>query len=268
MRHSAQQERALGFAASALRAGAGDDIAALTTAGSKRRFRLSGSNLRLIVIFVIVLSLAGVIGVLSQRSVEVAAVPPCESDVSEGASQDPGSQSTASGASGGTSAEEADAGSGQPSSIVVYVSGAVNSPGVVTVSGQSRINDALQAAGGSTDDAELAAVNLAQRIEDGQHIHIPAVGEEPPADAGGGGGSEVSGSSVGAGAEGGNSGAVNINTADLAQLQTIPGVGPVTAQAILSWREANGKFETVDQLIEVKGIGSKTLESLRPYVRV
>lgn len=145
--------------------------------------------------------------------------------------------------------------------ILAHVSGHVNEPGVVRLQPPARVVDAVEKAGGPTEEADLALINLAQPIEDGAHIHVPAQGERSP----------VAGIVDGAGVANGSQQmetTVNINLATQSELETIPGVGPVTAQAIVSWRESNGAFTSVDQLIEVNGIGPKTLEQLREHVRV
>lgn len=157
--------------------------------------------------------------------------------------------------------------------IVVYVSGAVARPGVVEVKANSRINDAIKAAGDALTEADLTRVNLAQLIHDGEQIHIPKVGENldnslaPGVQgdylAGVGGSSADSGSTPAAGET-----KINLNRATLAQLEQIPGVGPVTAQEILAWREKNGSFKSVEQLLQISGIGEKTLAKIQPYVEL
>ena len=141
--------------------------------------------------------------------------------------------------------------------IVVHVSGAVGEPGVVRLPGRARVDDALRAAGGATEEADLSAVNLARPLADGEQIHVPVPGEEPrtlpdgPADAA----AEPSDSADGA--------PIDLNTADAAELEELPGVGPAIAQRILEHREKNGPFTSVDGLLEVSGIGPATLEEIR-----
>jgi competence protein ComEA len=156
--------------------------------------------------------------------------------------------------------------------LVVHVSGAVAAPGVVRLAPGSRVDDALRAAGGANGEADLAAVNLARPVIDGEQIHVPVPGEEPPAaqapaasapgDGAAGGSADAHGGGSGAG------GAIDLNTASAAELEGLPGVGPAIAQRIIDHREQNGPFESVDQLQEVSGIGPATLEKLRDRATV
>ncbi len=142
--------------------------------------------------------------------------------------------------------------------VVVHVVGQVREPGLQRLPPGSRVADALAAAGGATRGADLARVNLARVLVDGEQVVVPAPGDPDPPGApaaGTGGGS-------GAGAP------VSLNTADLAGLDTLPGVGPVLAQRIVDWRSQHGRFTSVDELGEVSGIGEKLLERLRPLVTV
>jgi competence protein ComEA len=137
--------------------------------------------------------------------------------------------------------------------LYVHVLGAVLRPGVYQFSDGERVVDAIAAAGGFTPAADLQAVNLARFLSDGEQILVPLQGEAPPA---------------GGPAEGAPAGKVNLNTASSADLETLPRIGPATAQRILAWRETNGRFATVDDLLDVPGIGDKTFESLRELVTV
>ena len=145
--------------------------------------------------------------------------------------------------------------------VVVHVVGKVRRPGLQRLPPGSRVADALEAAGGTVKGADLARVNLARVLVDGEQVVVPAPGDpDPPgAPAPGGGGSS-------GGTDSGSAGPVSINTADLAALDTLPGVGPVLAQRILDWRAEHGRFTTVDELGEVSGIGEKLMERLRPLV--
>jgi competence protein ComEA len=148
--------------------------------------------------------------------------------------------------------------------VVVHVAGAVVSPGVRRLPPGSRVTDALDAAGGALPGADLPRINLAAPLVDGQQVYVPKPGEEAPVAAG-------SGLPGGAGA--GSGGAVpgtpvDLNTATAEQLDTLPGVGPATAAAIIEHREQHGPFTSVDQLLDVRGIGEAKLEQLRDLVSV
>jgi competence protein ComEA len=145
--------------------------------------------------------------------------------------------------------------------LQVYVSGAVINPGVYTLRAGARLVDALAAAGGATAEADLAAVNLARRVRDEEHYHVPRVGEAPPA---GSGGEDEAG---GAPALAGNR-PINLNTASVDLLVTLPGIGPSKAKAIVDYRRRNGPFKSVDEIINVPGIGPSTYELIRPLVTV
>ena len=137
-------------------------------------------------------------------------------------------------------------------SLYVHVSGAVNAPGLYVLHADARVVDAVAAAGGLAEDAEAAGVNLARPVSDGEQVIVPRVGEAPAAGP------------AGVTADG----RVNLNSADEGALDTLPGVGPAIAGRIIEWREANGRFASVDDLLSVSGIGPKMLESLRDLVTV
>lgn len=154
--------------------------------------------------------------------------------------------------------------------IFVHVLGAVHDSGLYELAADSRVVDAVGAAGGMTRKADETRVNLARFLVDGEQLYVPEVGEDDvPASGGASGGA----SGADGGATGGTGAAspaapVNINTADAATLETLPRVGPAMAARIIEWREANGGFATVDDLLAVTGIGEKTLEALRALVTV
>jgi competence protein ComEA len=149
-----------------------------------------------------------------------------------------------------------------PQPIVVYVLGAVQRPGVYSLAPDSRVIDAIQAAGGFSENATVSEVNVARRLEDGQRLEIPGTGLLPtPAFVIGSGGLFLTPTPF-------EGELVNINTADLTLLQTLPGIGPTTAQRIIDYREENGPFQIVDDLLKVAGIGPVTLDKLRPLVTV
>jgi competence protein ComEA len=188
-------------------------------------------------------------------------------------------------ASSATPRSSASPGAGQPGGpdrpLVVSVVGLVHTPGLVTLAPGARIADALQAAGGPVNGADTIGLNMARMLSDGEQIVVglaPARGQPP-----------ALGSSVTSGSPSGPSGTsgpgapagpvsgpakpkagevINLNTATAEQLDALPGVGPVTAAAIVTWRQAHGRFTSVDQLADVDGIGPARLEKLRALVRV
>lgn len=154
--------------------------------------------------------------------------------------------------------------------VVVSVVGLVNKPGLVTLAPDARIADAVSAAGGALDGADLLGLNLARHVTDGEQV---VVGVRMPAGQPDALGSSVSGGPASGPAASSASAAppsapVDLNSATVDELDALPGVGPVTAAAIVAWRESNGKFTSVDQLSEVDGIGTARLEKLRSLVRV
>jgi competence protein ComEA len=155
---------------------------------------------------------------------------------------------------------EPESGSGGP--IVVHVSGAVVRPGLVHLPGTARVAQALEAAGGTTPDADLDRLNLAARIADGERLHVPRRGEVVheellPSGPGGAGSAATGAGSI-----------VDLNRATVEQLEALPGIGPATAQAIVDHRARHGPFRSVAQLLQVRGIGEAKLAALRPRVRV
>lgn len=166
---------------------------------------------------------------------------------------------TVGGASGsGTPGTSSGSAPGPP--LVVHVVGQVRHPGLVRLGKGARVADAVAAAGGATRRAELAAINLARPVVDGEQIVVPAPGEAVPS-AGPG---TASGGGVGASP----ASPVNLNAAGLADLDSLPGIGPVLAQRILDWRAEHGRFTSVDELGEVVGIGDRLLQQLRSKVAV
>ena len=139
-----------------------------------------------------------------------------------------------------------------PASLYVHVSGAVAAPGLYVLHVGARVVDAIAAAGGFAADAERNGVNLARPLSDGEQLAVPVAGAAPAASTG-----------PAAGA-----GRVNLNTADAEALDTLPRIGPATAERIIAWRDDNGGFTSVEDLLAVPGIGDKMLESLRDQVTV
>lgn len=147
---------------------------------------------------------------------------------------------------------EADGGGGQ---VTVHVAGAVRRPGVYRLHSGARVNHAVRLAGGALPRADLTQVNLAQEVEDGRQIIVPL--KLPAAAAGG---------SAGGGVAAVPAGPINLNTATLEQLDTLDGIGPLTAQKILDYREEHGGFGNVEELDQVPGIGEATMAALRDKV--
>jgi competence protein ComEA len=161
----------------------------------------------------------------------------------------PAAAATASAAATSTSAE----------TLVVHVAGAVRRPGLVRLPAGARVADAVAAAGGAARNAELASVNLARPVVDGEQLVVLARGQGPA----------VAAPPPSGGSAAGPSGApIDLNSATLEQLDTLPGVGPVLAQRILDWRAEHGRFGSTDELREVSGIGEATFADIKPLVRV
>ena len=144
--------------------------------------------------------------------------------------------------------------------LVVHVLGAVRRPGLVKLPESSRVQDAIDAAGGLTDRADPGELNLAQLIADGQQLVIGTTSD--PA------GEVRDGRESGSGGGSAGTATLDLNRASQAELEELPGVGPVTAGAILSWRQQHGRFSRIEELQEVDGIGPKTYAQIAPHVRV
>jgi len=146
--------------------------------------------------------------------------------------------------------------SATPSPILVYVTGAVAEPETtVRIPHNSRVQDAIDAVGGVTEDGDLSRVNLAAIIHDGDQIHVPILGDD----------SEEAGVIPALPTRSGGP-VIYINTAAAEELQRLPGIGAVIANRIIAYREANGPFSSVEQLGEVEGIGEATLEQIAPFI--
>ena len=144
--------------------------------------------------------------------------------------------------------------------LVVHVLGAVRHPGLVKLGENSRVQDAIDAAGGLARRADPGELNLAQPLADGQQLVIGTKGDPAGEVRNGGESGTGSGSSA--------TSTLDLNHANQAQLEELPGVGPVTAQAILTWRQQHGRFNRIEELQEVDGIGPKTYAQIAPHVRV
>lgn len=152
--------------------------------------------------------------------------------------------------------------------VVVHVVGAVRQPKLVELPSHARVGDALEAAGGPTEDADLGRINLARVVSDGEQVYVPREGEEIPSEIAGPA-TGVESSPSGPGAEASGDGAlVNINTASESELDELPGVGPAIAARIVEHRTTNGPFSNIEQLQDVKGIGPAIFEELRERISI
>lgn len=149
----------------------------------------------------------------------------------------------------------------EPSQLVIDVKGAVEKPGLYTLEVGSRVNDAVEAAGGLTSQADPKSINLAQKLSDEAVVYVASKDENISVVA-----STTASSAMSQDEK--STSLVNLNTATEADLQTISGIGAKRASDIIAYREANGGFKSVDDLNNVSGIGDKTMESIRPYVTV
>ena len=160
-----------------------------------------------------------------------------------------GEESEAASVAAGPSAPQS---SGEHADVVVYVSGAVASPGVLTLPATSRVIDAITAAGGATPEADLESINLARILVDGEQIRVGVVGESPPP------------ASAGTGTDA--QACVRLATATETELQTLPGIGPALATRIISYRATHPRLTSVEELDDVPGIGPSLIEKIRPGV--
>ncbi|HAA34612.1 MAG TPA: competence protein CelA [Firmicutes bacterium] len=140
--------------------------------------------------------------------------------------------------------------------LVVHVTGAVKNPGVYILQKGSRVFHVVEEAGGAVEEADLERINLAQPLYDGQPVHVPRKGEENSSQS-------YQGETPAVGMT-----KININTAGKSQLETLPGIGSVKAQDIISYREKNGPFQSIEELTKVSGIGEKTLERIRDLITI
>ena len=163
---------------------------------------------------------------------------------------------------------------GEPETLQVYISGAVRNPGVYSLRPTDRLQQAVEAAGGASAEAQLEAINLAVRVQDEGHYHIPRLGEAPtpqfvpgpqshrgPASGTG----PLSAAATGAEHCGG---LTDLNSASTHELEQLPGIGPVRASGIASYREAHGPFQSIDEVQNVTGIGPVTFEGIRDLISV
>lgn len=155
--------------------------------------------------------------------------------------------------------------------ILIHVSGQVKNNTVVELPAESRIKDAIEAAGGLTKEADLTNINLAYILEDGEKIYIPKKGEkvgEEDVGVVGVGQTEMSAPTVRSSSLSNKSSKININKATQTELESLPGVGPSTAQKIIAYREESGKFASVEDIKNVAGIGSAKYEKMKEFISV
>lgn len=152
----------------------------------------------------------------------------------------------------------------QPQSIVIDVKGAVKKPGVYDMQSGDRVHHVIQKAGGILDGADQNQLNLALLLQDGMVIYVPKKGEEGAAS----GAAPEGQSNVESTEQNGSAKTVNINTATSEELQTLPGIGPSRAETIIAYREENGGFKTIEDMMNVSGIGEKSFEKLKPSITV
>ncbi|MFO7776786.1 MAG: ComEA family DNA-binding protein [Nitriliruptoraceae bacterium] len=167
---------------------------------------------------------------------------------------------------GGDPVTDDDVGGSGMSAVTVHLSGAISRPGLVTLPAGGRVGDAVVAAGGLTDDADTARVNLARALADGEHVHLPRIGEDPPepvAPVGPQGSDTPEGATDPPG-----DGPLDLNRASAAELEQLPGIGPARAAAIVEHRERHGPFVVPGDLRAVSGIGEATFQNLAPLVVV
>lgn len=201
-----------------------------------------------------------------------------------------GGAAAATGSGEATAGDDGQAdGQGDNQEVVVSVQGMVHHPGLLRVQASTRVGEAIEAAGGGLPKAVVLDINLAEPVSDGMQIVVDDRGsrvvyaggaQAAPGGAGGtgAGGAKPGGAGSGPAAQGGNSGGaggtdgadgkVNLNTAEATQLETISGIGPATAEAIIAWRDANGPFTSIEQLLDVRGIGPAKFEAMRDAVTI
>lgn len=164
--------------------------------------------------------------------------------------------------------------SDEPEEILVHISGCVKEEKVVTLKNGSRIQDAINNAGGLTKEADLTNINLAYILEDGEKIYIPKKGEKLSedslvySDSSVGADTSIRPSSGSTSSSANKTSKININKAGQAELETIPGIGPSTALKIVTYREENGKFKSIEDIKNVSGIGDAKYEKMKEYISV
>ncbi|WP_314024186.1 helix-hairpin-helix domain-containing protein [Filifactor alocis] len=149
-----------------------------------------------------------------------------------------------------------------PTPVVIYVTGAVKSPGVVELNSNQRLKDAIELVGGFTEDADIGSINLAEFVKDEQHYVVTKIGETPPAQTV----SSNTGTTTPNTAN--NNALININTATKEELKSLNGIGDALSQRIIDFREQNGAFSDIESIKNVSGIGEKKFEGIKDYITV
>lgn len=187
--------------------------------------------------------------------------PALAADAGERGEQGDGELVAGGGSAPSDAAAVGPAGSVVGGEVVVHVAGAVGAPGVHRLPVGARVHDAVRAAGGPLPEADLDWLNLAAPLHDGTQIHVPVTGSpvNPAAPVG-------PGTATGSAPLAGGGGRVSLSTADAATLESLPGVGPATSAAIVAHRTTNGPFRSVEDLLDVRGIGPAKLDALRDLV--
>ncbi|PRY70190.1 competence protein ComEA [Glaciihabitans tibetensis] len=247
----------------------------ITEAHQPRRRRLTiGAG---VVLVLLAVAVAVLVAALSPHGGSTTIEPP-----SFGAGS--GSGSAAAGSSGAGSAGDGSADAAVPPgggvevtdgapAVFVHILGEVANPGLYELREGDRAIDAVAAAGGLTPAADETQLNLARFLNDGEQIVVPSAGAAPvagaaPASPGGSPGTGTGAATRAGGAGVSGAGTISINSADAATLEDLPGLGPELAGRIVAWREANGPYSTVDDLLNVEGIGEKTVDGLRDSATV
>lgn len=211
---------------------------------STARFLPGGASVAALILVVVVIAAVGVWRHAASRERAQAFAQSSSEGVESGSAPVAAGPSPSAPPSAGERADD----------VVVYVSGAVASPGVLTLPASSRVIDAITAAGGATPEADLESINLARILVDGEQIRVGVVGETPPP------------ASSAAGSTAGTTACVRLATATEDELQTLPGIGPALATRIISYRATHPHLSSVEELDDVPGIGPSLIEKLRPGV--
>lgn len=242
----------------AYRIGTGEDVMAPPERADRTRRLAFDSRAAAIVILTLAVLCGLVVGWTLSRPVEVHALQASvTSDSPPETTPEPASTQEAP----EQTSENSEPATPPPATTVtVYVSGHVNTPGLVELPAGSRVAGAVDRAGGMTAEADQNALNLARVLNDGEHIIVPAPGDDLPAPD-----PPLSDPSLSepSSSEGG---LVSLNGASAADLETLPGIGPTLAQRIIDWRDTNGQFSSIEELMEVSGIGPATFAELRDRV--